>query len=1033
MNLNTLFEGLDGNQKKAGQLPAEFEPRATSPVLDGPYGKENATQGYLVGEGAGDNALQVGDPVIITGDVEYQGRTGDVREIGRDGAFVVVDLYNYGPYSFHASDVSLNDYADSDEEDERAQGVTEGDVFRRHGKNRNPTIAELEMWIKNWTSFQIGGNLTDAGRAKVGQSIAKAQRLLAKKKSGVTETALRDKADLVAKRRALQDLSRDPGVDQKAVQQRQQDLEKEARSRGLNEFALDDGDDPTEDYPCWDCGSTIFLHHTKMCDLAEPNATRDLPAKPGTQYWTGQVPKGLSPIPGLAESMTEDSATKKLSGATPAPAPNPYLKDILMRHIDEVRHFVNTGYIDPRRPMFEELYEYFANEIPDSVRRNPARLERRIGDMIAPHAKFYASAKSMNEQGVAEGLSEARNSLFAFVKQQFPTWPDYVLKDFLYQQAKGIRDQAELDDFLKRNKQDFGNCKWTLTKLPITFDIFTPKTQRMLASREGGSSNPFQVPRDAERHAQQSQMIQQKGVSAEPIIVAKLSNGYDLIEGWHRTIQHLKAFPQGYTGPAWVCTGATYKSESVEQGVAEGVEFMSDAQFYGEILSVLAAMGAGLATGAYLKARDIVKIYNANQIMRALEGYRVGNISDGERQALIKLIAEFKQAMAQRQGEQALSIAKQIKSIATDRASVAEGWKDVVAGGAMALGALGASAQSMPNIDTQQVELTNKYYKVLVQRAVEDGRTLDARTKNLLMAKAQDAAAQKNQKSTAQTAQTTPQFPSQGSEQRRAKDFDQFESTDIVEAKMSPQQQNDFDRMRYGAMSRKEYDAKWKKPQKSDDQVIYGKKPKVAEASFETEPVKLNPGDAVTYQGAPAEVMSVSGNSVTLRHGGTTKSVPATAVSEAMDYAVMVNESVKRVFPARILAENYAAQLQQRRPQATVTVAEQHTTEDVVSDVKDRVGDYLQNVADAVKKDPELLDKITSAANDLGPAVKTLKTVDGHEIKIHGNEDDGFRISISNQALKARFPKMEHAVMATEMYCARRQQQETNSDYLPEA
>ena len=176
---------------------------------------------------------------------------------------------------------------------------------------------------------------------------------------------------------------------------------------------------------------------------------------------------------------------------------------------------------------------------------------------------------TLNNQGVAEGLSEARNSLFAFVKQHFPSWPDYVLKDFLYAQAKGIRDQAELDDFLKRNKQDFGNCKWTLTKLPITFDIFTPKTQRMLASREGGSSNPFQVPKDAERHARQSQMIQQKGVSAEPIIVAKLSNGYDLIEGWHRTIQQLKAFPQGYTGPAWVCTGATYKSESVEQGVAE--------------------------------------------------------------------------------------------------------------------------------------------------------------------------------------------------------------------------------------------------------------------------------------------------------------------------------------------------------------------------------------------------------------------------------------------------------------------------------
>ena len=61
-------------------------------------------------------------------------------------------------------------------------------------------------------------------------------------------------------------------------------------------------------------------------------------------------------------------------------------------------------------------------------------------------------------------------------------------------------------------------------------------------------------------------------------------------------------------------------------------------------------------------------------------------------------------------------------------------------------------------------------------------------------------------------------------------DSDQVLEDNLPEAKMSPQQQNDFDRMRYGAMSRKEYDAKWKKPQKSDDEVIYSKKPEVAEA-----------------------------------------------------------------------------------------------------------------------------------------------------------------------------------------------------------
>jgi GNAT superfamily N-acetyltransferase len=60
-----------------------------------------------------------------------------------------------------------------------------------------------------------------------------------------------------------------------------------------------------------------------------------------------------------------------------------------------------------------------------------------------------------------------------------------------------------------------------------------------------------------------------------------------LIEGWHRTIQHLTAFPQGYTGPAWVCTGATYKSESVEQGVAEGyARNLNFDQIYGKYLKV---------------------------------------------------------------------------------------------------------------------------------------------------------------------------------------------------------------------------------------------------------------------------------------------------------------------------------------------------------------------------------------------------------------------------------------------------------------
>ena len=79
----------------------------------------------------------------------------------------------------------------------------------------------------------------------------------------------------------------------------------------LNEFApgdSDDWEDPFDNYPCYDCGSTIFLHHTKLCDLAEDNAIRDLPAEPGSQHWTGEIPKGLTPIPGLQEGVLNEFA-----------------------------------------------------------------------------------------------------------------------------------------------------------------------------------------------------------------------------------------------------------------------------------------------------------------------------------------------------------------------------------------------------------------------------------------------------------------------------------------------------------------------------------------------------------------------------------------------------------------------------------------------------------------------------------------------------------------------------------------------------
>ena len=73
--------------------------------------------------------LNIGDPVIIIGNVQFQGKTGDIAEFGKDKRFVVVDLYNHGRHSFHSSDVEFNDYAESGEEQEYLDDMQEGAEF----------------------------------------------------------------------------------------------------------------------------------------------------------------------------------------------------------------------------------------------------------------------------------------------------------------------------------------------------------------------------------------------------------------------------------------------------------------------------------------------------------------------------------------------------------------------------------------------------------------------------------------------------------------------------------------------------------------------------------------------------------------------------------------------------------------------------------------------------------------------------------------------------------------------------------------
>lgn len=112
---------------------------------------------------------------------------------------------------------------------------------------------------------------------------------------------------------------------------------------------------------------------------------------------------------------------------------------------------------------------------------------------------------------------------------------------------------------------------------------------------------------------------------------------------------------------------------------------------------------------------------------------------------------------------------------------------------------------------------------------------------------------------------------------------------------------------------------------------------------------------------------------------------------------------------------------------------EAKATEDVISTVKKKLGDYLSDLSKEIKSDSDLKDKVPQDIDKISSAVKTITTDDGKEIKIHGNEDDGFRITIKNKPHSAKFESLDHAVMACEMYLNKRRMRMTqNEDYLEE-
>ena len=157
-------------------------------------------------------------------------------------------------------------------------------------------------------------------------------------------------------------------------------------------------------------------------------------------------------------------------------------------------------------------------------------------------------------------ITELRDSMFRLIKSkteeiQGEPWPDYVVKDMLYGTLKNMPIE-EIEEFIESMINEYPDRKWVLDNIEIKMGVFDESTQKQLKNRkpkDGVSNNPNEVPRDVERHHKQRELIKANGPPKEPIILVKTHDGkYNLLEGWHRTIQTLDIYSNGYSQNAWI-------------------------------------------------------------------------------------------------------------------------------------------------------------------------------------------------------------------------------------------------------------------------------------------------------------------------------------------------------------------------------------------------------------------------------------------------------------------------------------------------
>lgn len=126
-----------------------------------------------------------------------------------------------------------------------------------------------------------------------------------------------------------------------------------------------------------------------------------------------------------------------------------------------------------------------------------------------------------------------------YFRDLIPGIPDLVLYDFVYPEYQHdyTNIEPEIVEWLN-------SITWIPEKLKITIDIFDDYTQKRITDIIKGI--PLSAD-DQRRYEKQRELLTKSGKPSElPIILTFVDGKYELQEGWHRVVESVRLWPEGF-------------------------------------------------------------------------------------------------------------------------------------------------------------------------------------------------------------------------------------------------------------------------------------------------------------------------------------------------------------------------------------------------------------------------------------------------------------------------------------------------------